>query len=351
MRNPRALITGASGQDAGLLADFLLKKNYDVYATYRRLSTPNFWRLQALGILNKVHLIPMELIDESSAVEAVKASQPDEAYLLASQSFVGASFEQPIGTGNITGLGTARMLEALRQVKPDTRIFQASTSEMLGKEKEGMQNEHTPFSPVSPYGSAKLYAHNMAQIYRNGYGMFICNGITYNHISPYRGLEFVSRKISNGVAQIKLGLQQELVLGNLEAKRDWTWAAETVEAFWLMLQQDKPDDYVIASGEAHSVREFAEKAFRCVGLDYHDYVHQDPKYLRPCEVYYHCGDASKAREVLGWQPKVKFDEIVKLMVGADLNRWMRWQTGEHFPWDAPNYPDEAVILASGRMER
>ena len=340
----RALITGVTGQDGAYLAKFLLDKGYDVYGTYRRVSTPNFWRLQCLDIFHEIHLIPIELVDSGSVVEAIKVSNPDEIYHLAAQSFVGASFEQPVGTGNITGLGVARVLEAIRQINPEIKFYQASTSELYGNGNSDSQNENTPFKPTSPYAVAKLYGYWITKIYRQGYKIFACNGILFNHESPLRGLEFVTRKISNAVAKISLGLEKELTLGNLEAKRDWGYAPEYVESMWLILQQDEPDDYVIATNEAHSVREFCEKAFDVVGLDWQKYVKVDKRFFRPLDTNYLRGDYSKAKQKLNWKPKTKFDDLVKIMVDEDLKKWQRWQNGERFPWDAPNYPGEAHVL-------
>jgi len=340
----KALITGITGQDGAYLAKFLLNKGYEVYGAYRRLSTPNFWRLQYLGIFDKVNLIPADLVDAASIVEAIKISEPEEIYHLAAQSFVGASFEQPIGTGEITGLGVTRILEAMRQINPDIKFYQASTSELYGRGISTKQTESTPFHPSSPYATAKLYGYWITRIYREGYGFFACNGILFNHESPLRGLEFVTRKISNAVAKIALGIEKELKLGNLEAKRDWGYAPEYVESMWLMLQQKSPDDYVIATNETHSVKEFAERAFDIADLDWQEYVTVDKKFLRPLDVELLQGDYSKAKRELGWEPKTKFDDLVKIMVKEDMNRWERWQKGEHFPWDAPNYPNEAKIL-------
>jgi len=340
----KALITGVTGQDGAYLAKFLLDKGYEVYGTYRRLSTPNFWRLLYLNIFDKVNLIPADLVDTSSLMEAVRLSDPDEVYHLAAQSFVGASFEQPIGTGNITGLGVTRMLDAIRMIKPDARFYQASTSELYGNNKDVMMNENSVFQPSSPYATAKLYGFWLTRIYREAYGIFAVNGILFNHESPLRGLEFVTRKISNGVAKIALGLEKELCLGNLDAKRDWGYAPEYVESMYLMLQQDKPDDYVIATGVSHSVREFAERAFDIVGLNWEEYVKVDRRFIRPLDVNYLCGDYSKAEEKLGWKPKVKFDKLVEIMVKEDLSRWERWMNGEVFPWDAPNYKTEQKIF-------
>lgn len=339
-----ALITGITGQDGAYLAKFLLEKDYKVYGTYRRLSTPNFWRLQNLEVLDKINLIPADLIDGSSMVEAVKISEPDEIYHLAAQSFVGASFEQPIGTGEITGLGTARILEAMRQIDPEIKFYQASTSELYGNGHSSSLSENSPFQPSSPYSAAKLYGYWLTKIYREGYNFFACNGILFNHESPLRGLEFVTRKISNAVAKIALGLEKDLTLGNMDAKRDWGYAPEYVESMWLMLQQKEPDDYVIATNESHTVREFVEKAFDAAGLDWQNYVKVDRRFKRPIDVNYLQGDYSKSKRKLGWEPKVKFNELIEIMVKEDLMRWNRRQNGEVFPWDAPNYSNEANIL-------
>lgn len=340
-----AIITGITGQDGAYLAEFLLGKGYKVFGTYRRLSTPNFWRLQYLDIFDKVNLIPADLLDSASLVEAIEVSRPDEIYHLAAQSFVGASFEQPVGAGEITGLGVTRILEAVRQINPKIKLYQASTSELYGKGNTNVQAEGTPFKPASPYAAAKLYGYWITRTYREGYGIFACNGILFNHESPLRGLEFVTRKISNAVAKISLGIQKELALGNLEAERDWGYAPEYVESMWLMLQQAEPGDYVIATGECHSVGEFAERAFSIIGLDWKKYVTIDKKFFRPLDVERLCGDYSKARQKLGWEPKTTFSELVELMVNEDLQRWRRWQSGDRFPWDAPNYPHENRILS------
>jgi len=341
----RALITGITGQDGAYLAKFLLEKGYEVYGTYRRQSSPNFWRLQYLEIFDKVNLIPIDLTDTSSILEAIKISEPDEVYHLAAQSFVGASFETPIATGDVSGLAVTRILEVIRQVNPEIKFYQASTSELYGNSRsEGLLDEETQFRPASPYAAAKLYGYWITRIYREAYGIFAVNGILFNHESPLRGLEFVTRKISNAVAKIALGLEKELRLGNLEAKRDWGYAPEYVESMWLMLQQDEPDDYVIATGEAHSVKEFCEIAFNIVGLDLQEYVKVDKRFMRPLDVNYLCGDYSKAKKKLGWKPRTKFKQLVKIMVDEDLNRWERWLNGEKFPWDAPNYPSEYKIL-------
>ena len=341
----RALITGITGQDGSYLARFLLDKGYEVFGTYRRVSTPNFWRLQYLNVFKKVRLISVDIIDTSSVFEAVKACEPDEIYHLASQSFVPTSFEQPVSTGDITGLGVSRILEAIRKTDPKIRFYQASTSELYGLVDREQRIEDTPFHPVSPYAAAKLYSYWMTRIYRDAYGMFACNGICFNHESPLRGLEFVTRKITNTVAQIALGLEKELRLGNLSAARDWGFSPEYCEAMWLMLQQEKPDDYVVATDESHTVEEFVERAFKVVNLDWREYVQVDERLLRPTDINLLRGDYSKAREKLGWQPQVKFEQLVEIMVQEDVSRWERCLRGESFPWDAANYPNESSILS------
>ena len=339
-----ALITGITGQDGAYLSKFLLNKGYEIYGVYRRLSAPNFWRLQYLDVFEKVNLIPADLIDMGSLLDALHVSKPDEVYHLAAQSFVGASFEQPVGTGEITGLGVSRILETIRQINPAIKFYQASTSELFGSGHSSTLDENSLFRPASPYAAAKLYGYWMTKIYRHGYNLFACNGVLFNHESPLRGLEFVTRKISNAAAKTALGLQKELRLGNLDSKRDWGYAPEYVASMWLMLQQKESDDYVVATNESHSVREFVEKAYDAAGLDWQEYVKTDPKFLRPLEVSYLKGDNSKIRK-LGWNPTVKFDELVKIMVKEDLSRWERWQNGERFPWDAPNYPSEDKIIS------
>ena len=342
----RALITGITGQDGSYLAKFLLDKGYEVFGTYRRLSTPNFWRLQYLDIFNKINLVPAELVDHGSILEAIRTSEPDEIYHLAAQSFVGASFEEPIGTGEMTGLAVARILESIRQMDPEIKYYQASTSELYGNSSHNeVLNENSAFQPSSPYAVAKLYGYWTTRIYREGYDIFASNGILFNHESPLRGLEFVTRKITNAVAKISLGLETHLSLGNLDAKRDWGYAPEYVESMWRILQQKEPDDFVIATNEAHSVREFVEKCFSIVDLDWQDYVKIDPRFLRPLDVHYLKGDASKAQEKLGWKPHVTFDELVTKMMHEDLERWTKWTNGERFPWDAYNYPNENQIIS------
>jgi GDPmannose 4,6-dehydratase len=315
----KALITGISGQDGSYLAELLLEKGYEVYGLSRRTSNINTQRIS--HILDKIKIVYGDLTDPVSLNNAIRTIQPDEVYNLGAQSFVGESFNQPQTTANITGIGIVNLLEACRQFGTGKeRIYQASSSEMFGKIQETPQTETTRFYPRSPYGCAKVYAHDMCILYREAYRMHISNGILFNHESERRGIEFVTKKITDGVARIYLGLSDELVLGNLDAKRDWGHAKDYVEAMYRMLQQDKPDDYVIATGESHSVQEFVELSFAEVGLNWRDYVKQDPKYMRPAEVDYLIGDAHKAYRILGWEPKIRFKELVKIMVDYDINR-------------------------------
>lgn len=313
---PRALITGITGQDGSYLAEFLLEKGYEVIGMVRRTSTVNFSRIQ--HIQDKITLVSGDLLDQGSLIAILREYEPDEVYNLAAQSFVPTSWQQPVFTGEVTALGVTRMLEAIRTVNPKIRFYQASSSEMFGKAREVPQNENTPFYPRSPYGVAKVYGHWITVNYRESFGIYAVSGILFNHESPRRGLEFVTRKVSYGVAKIKLGLAKELRLGNLDARRDWGFAGDYVRAMWLMLQQPEPDDYVVGTGETHSVRELCEIAFSYVGLDWRDYVVQDPRYMRPAEVDLLVADPSKARRVLGWEPTVTFEELVKMMVDADL---------------------------------
>ena len=313
-----ALITGITGQDGSYLAEFLLSKGYRVYGLVRRSSTVNFERLYHLQ--DKIDLIPGDLLDQNSLISALQDSEPAEVYNLASQSFVPTSWNQPVLTGEFTALGVTRILEALRLVNPKIRFYQASSSEMFGMVRESPQNERTAFYPRSPYGVAKLYGHWITVNYRESYGLFTCSGILFNHESPRRGLEFVTRRVSYGAARIKLGLQSKLKMGNLEAERDWGFAGDYVQAMWQMLQQEKPQDYVVATGVAHSVRQLLEMAFGHLGMDYRDYLEIDPALLRPAEVYHLLGDASKARRELGWEQKVSFEALVKMMVEEDLAR-------------------------------
>jgi len=316
-----ALITGITGQDGSYLAELLLEKGYDVYGLVRRLSTPNIGRIE--HILHDITLIEGDLTDQCSLNNAVDICKPEEVYNLAAQSFVGTSWTQPVATGEVTGLGALRVLEAVRQRCPDARVYQASSSEMFGKVQETPQRETTPFYPRSPYGIAKVYAYWATVNYRESYDMFACNGILFNHESPRRGIEFVTRKITDGVARIACGLDKEIRLGNLDAMRDWGFAGDYVKAMWMMLQQESADDYVVATGEAHSVREFVEIAFSEVGLNYEDHVIVDPKFFRPAEVTFLLGDPSKAKERFGWTPEVSFEKLVKMMVRSDVELYER----------------------------
>jgi len=338
------LVTGITGQDGSYLASFLLKKGYEVSGTFRRVSTPNFWRLSHLGITKEVNYIPADLIDTPSLIEAIKISKPDEVYHLAAQSYVGSSFDQPLTSGEFTGLAVTRMLESIRIVDPDIKFYQASSSELYGTTKTPKQNELTPFGPRSPYAAAKLYGYWVTKMYRDGYGMFASNGILFNHESPLRGLEFVTRKITNAAARIKLGLQKKISLGNLDAFRDWGYAPEYVEGMWKILQQKKPSDYVLATGKSHTIRDFLTEVFSHVGLDWKKYLQTDKKLFRILEVDSLTGDSSKARRDFGWKPKTDFKKLAQIMVEADLDRWKRWQKGEHFPWDAVNYIEEEKTL-------
>jgi GDPmannose 4,6-dehydratase len=315
-----ALITGITGQDGPYLAEFLLKKGYRVAGTVRRLSTPNMENIK--DIADEIELFSADLLDQGSLTDAMRKFEPDEVYNLAAQSFVKASWDQPVLTGEFTAIGVTRVLEAIRTANPKIKFYQASSSEMFGKVTETPQKETTRFHPRSPYGVAKVYGHYITVNYRESYGIFACSGILFNHESPRRGIEFVTRKITNAVARIKLGKQEKLEMGSLEPKRDWGFAGDYVEAMWLMLQQEKPDDYVIATGENHSVKEFVEEAFDVVGIkDWQKYViANSAKHTRPAEVDYLIGDATKAREVLGWKPKTSFKELVQIMVEADLKR-------------------------------
>lgn len=312
----RALITGITGQDGSYLAEFLLEQGYEVIGMVRRTSTVNFERIKHFQ--NKITLVTGDLLDEVSLISILREHRPGEVYNLAAQSFVQTSWGQPVFTGETTALGVTRVLDAIRMADPDIRFYQASSSEMFGRVREVPQKETTPFYPRSPYGVAKVYGHWITVNYRESYGMHASSGILFNHESPRRGLEFVTRKISHGVARIKLGLDGELRLGNLEAQRDWGFAPDYVQAMWMMLQQDHPGDYVVATGQTHSVREFCELAFDYVGLDYRTYVVQDERFMRPAEVDLLVGDPSKAQEVLGWQPVVTFEQLVQTMVEADL---------------------------------
>ena len=312
----RALITGITGQDGSYLAEYLLDKGYEVYGMVRRSSTETFGRIAHL--LDRITFIQADLLDQASLVKALDEARPQEIYNLAAQSFVPTSWNQPVLTGEFTALGVPRLLDAMRQVCPEAKFYQASSSEMFGKVREVPQNELTPFHPRSPYAVAKTYGHHLTVNYRESYGLFAVSGILFNHESPRRGHEFVTRKISDGVARIKLGLARELKLGNLDSQRDWGYAGDYVRAMHLMLQLPEPDDFVIATGRTHSVRDFLEIAFGHVGLKYRAYVGQDPRFMRPAEVDQLIGDSGKAKRVLGWEPTVTFEELVVMMVDADL---------------------------------
>ena len=315
---PTALITGITGQDGSYLADFLLDKGYRVVGVVRRSSTTPYERISHL--VDRVDLVSADLLDQTSLSDVVSAYRPDEIYNLAAQSFVQTSWSQPVLTGEFTALGVTRMLEAMKKAAPGARFYQASSSEMFGKVHESPQRETTPFYPRSPYGVAKVYGHWITVNYRESFGLYAVSGMLFNHESPRRGLEFVTRKVSDAVARIKLGQQKELRLGNLDARRDWGFAGDYVEAMWMMLQQKEPEDFVVGTGESHSVRELCDLAFSHVGLDYRKYVVQDPKFFRPAEVDLLVADPTKARQKLGWTPRVSFAELVAMMVDADLRR-------------------------------
>jgi GDPmannose 4,6-dehydratase len=337
----RAFITGITGQDGSYLAELLLEKGYEVFGMVRRSSTENFERIGQL--IGRITLVQADLLDQNSLVAAMRDAEPTEVYNLAAQSFVPTSWRQPVLTAEFTAVGVTRMLEAIRTVDPNIRFYQASSSEMFGRVREVPQTETTPFHPRSPYGVAKVYGHHITVNYRESYGLFAVSGILFNHESPRRGLEFVTRKISDGVARIKLGLAEELRLGNLDAERDWGFAGDYVRAIWLMLQQEEPKDYVIASGQEHSVRDCVDIAFAHVGLDPERHVVVDERFLRPAEVDQLVGDASLAREELGWEPQVSFRELVEMMVDADIERVQRGA-------DRASVTTESQPLHSGRQE-
>jgi GDPmannose 4,6-dehydratase len=313
----KALITGITGQDGSYLAEFLLGKGYQVIGMVRRTSTTNFDRISE--IQDRIVLTQGDLLDQVSLVDIMKQYEPDEIYNLAAQSFVPASWKQPVLTGEFTALGVTRMLDAMRMVVPNARFYQASSSEMFGKVRQVPQNEETPFYPRSPYGVAKVYGHWITVNYRESYDLFACSGILFNHESPRRGLEFVTRKVTHGASRIKLGMADKLRMGNLDAERDWGYAGDYVRAMWLMLQQPDPEDFVVSTGRTHSVRQLLEAAFGQLGLDYRDHVEVDPQYLRPADVDQLVGDSTKAREKLGWSPEVGFEELVQMMVEHDLS--------------------------------
>lgn len=313
----RALITGVTGQDGSYLADFLLEKGYEVYGIVRRSSLEKYDRIE--HIQDKIRFVEGDLTDQSSLDQALQQLKPDELYNLAAQSFVPVSWNQPVLTADVTGLGVLRVMEAVRKHSPKTKFLQASSSEMFGKVREKPQTEKTPFHPRSPYGVAKVFGHHITVNYRESYGLFACSSICFNHESPRRGHEFVTRKVTQHVAKIKLGLIDKIKMGNLDAQRDWGFAGDYIRAMWMMLQQPQADDYVIATGETHSVQELLEVAFSRVGLDWKKHVEIDPKLVRPAEVDYLCGDAEKAHRVLGWKPEVTFKQLIEMMVDADLN--------------------------------
>jgi len=328
----RAIITGITGQDGSYLAELLLSKGYEVVGTVRRASAPNYWRIQTL--LDRITIKPADLLDQLSLIRLVDEVRPHEFYNLAAMSFVPASWDQPMLTGEFNAQGVTRVLEAIRQVDPGIKLYQASSSEMFGKVRETPQNELTPFYPRSPYGVSKVFAHYITVNYRESYDLFAVSGMLFNHESPRRGLEFVTRKVTDGVARIKLGLTDSLSLGNLETHRDWGFAGDYVRAMWLMLQREHPDDYVIATGVSHSVRDLVEVAFAHAGLDYRGHVKLDPKLIRPAEVEHLIGDSTKARTDLGWQPVVDFVALIKMMVDADVERLS----------DAPRHADRLSTL-------
>ena len=324
----RALITGITGQDGSYMAELLLGKGYEVFGVVRRSSVKKYDRIETL--VDEIELMEGDLTDQTSLDHIVQSVQPDEVYNLAAQSFVPVSWNQPVLTGDVTALGVIRILEAIRKHRPQAKFLQASSSEMFGKVRETPQTEKTPFYPRSPYGVAKVFGHYLTVNYRESYGLLACSAMGFNHESPRRGLEFVTRKVTYQVARIKCGLARKLAMGNLDAKRDWGFAGDYVRAMWLMLQQSEPDDYVLATGKTHSVRELVETAFDAVDLDWEEHVEIDPKFIRPAEVDFLCGDATKARERLGWEPEVTFEELIKMMVEADLEAVQKAENGIAF---------------------
>lgn len=343
----RALITGITGQDGAYLAKFLLDKGYQVFGTYRRTSTPNFWRLSYLDIFPKVKLIPIDLTDHGSLCEALAVSRPDELYHLAAQSFVEASFQAPVATAEITGVSVASLLDAVLANSPDSKFYFAATSELYGDNEThmgGLLNEDSPFRPASPYAAAKLYGHWTTEIYRKAYALFACSGILFNHESPIRGLEFVTRRISNAVARAALGLSKTISLGNIDAMRDWGYAPEYVEAMWMMLQSDEPSNYVVATGSKYSVRQFLEVVCKEAGINPEDYLKIDKTLIRPLDVPSLVGDHSKITRELGWRPRTDMHQLARIMYRAEKDRWERHLRGETFPWDAPTYPDSSKMV-------
>jgi len=343
----RALMTGITGQDGSYLAELLLSKGYEVFGIVRRSSVKKFDRIEEL--MDQIELVEGDLTDQSSLDSVVHSVQPDEVYNLAAQSFVPVSWSQPVLTGDVTGLGVMRILEAVRRHRPQAKFLQASSSEMFGKVRETPQTEKTAFYPRSPYGVAKVFGHFITVNYRESYGLFACSAIGFNHESPRRGLEFVTRKVTHQVARIKCGLAKKLFMGNLDAQRDWGFAGDYVRAMWVALQQPEPEDYVLATGETHSVRELLEAAFGAVDLDWQEYVEIDSKLIRPAEVDILCGDASKAREKLGWEPEVGFDELIKMMVESDLETVQKAENGIAFAASLRNENGNGSLKAENRQ--
>ncbi len=342
----RALITGITGQDGSYMAELLLGKGYEVFGLIRRSSVKKFDRIEAL--MDDIELVEGDLTDQSSLDSVIHSVQPDEVYHLAAQSFVPVSWNQPVLTGDVTGLGVIRILEAIRRHWPKAKFLQASSSEMFGKVRETPQTEKTPFYPRSPYGVAKVFGHYITVNYRESYGLFACSAIGFNHESPRRGLEFVTRKVTHQVARIKCGLAKKLLMGNLDAHRDWGFAGDYVRAMWMMLQQPEPEDYVLATGKTHSIRELLEAAFGAVDLDWEEYVEVDPKLIRPAEVDFLCGNATKAREKLGWEPEFSFEELIKMMVEADLEAVQRAENSLAFAASLRNGNGNGSLKAENR---
>ena len=343
----RAIITGISGQDGAFLAKQLLERGYEVFGTYRRVSSPNFWRLTYLGIEKSVHLVPCDILDGTSVFRVIKTIHPDYIYNLAAQSQVLASFDSPVITSHITGISVTNFLEAILSIDRSIKFYNAATSELFGNTgTEGKFDEEYPFKPSSPYAVAKQYAYWMTRVYRESYGIFAVNGILFNHESEIRGLEFVTRKISNEVAKIKLGISNKIMLGNIDSFRDWGYAPEYTDAMRMMLESDKADDFVVASGETHQVKEFIKLAFEYLDLDYTEYLEISTKFKRPTDVNYLRGSYSKIDNLLGWRPRVKFQELVKIMVDADLERWKNIKAGNIIPTDALFYDENLMNFYS-----
>lgn len=343
----KAIVTGITGQDGAFLAKQLLERGYEVFGTYRRVSSPNFWRLTYLRIEKSVHLVPCDILDATSVLRTIKTVHPDYVFNLAAQSQVLASFDSPVITSHITGISVTNFLEAILRTDKEIRFYNAATSELFGNTGvDGRFNEKSPFEPSSPYAVAKLYAYWMTRVYRESYGMFAVNGILFNHESEIRGLEFVTRKISNEVAKIKLGISNKIILGNIDSFRDWGYAPEYTEAMQMMLESEEADDFIVASGETHQVREFLKLAFEYVDLDYNDYLEISPKFKRPTDVNYLRGSYSKISKHLGWKPKINFQQLVKIMVDADIERWKNIKAGHIVPTDAIFYDENLMDIYS-----